>query len=476
MKVLFFGIGRIYAKFKEKYSNFINDELLGFVDNKADQVKDFEGKMVILPRAVLNVDFDFIVIMSVSIREMREQLLREGVEERKILYLEQYIMMIMADKRKKHISKHFKSGGKKVLMVSNPLFYDGGSMAMIYAAVALTELDYSVTLAVSDAHYKLKQLLLKKGINLWVIPGIRFVSWKYLIKEKYDIALVNVYPNIRLACELSKRLPVLWWIHEVGDKYSNVYQINRYIFSAYDNIDAMNMVRISAVTQIAADNFNQYYPERIDSIVSLGIPDELTMVEYDKDSSKITFAIIGGVECRKGQDIFVRAVLSLPEKIKLSAEFLLIGTYRQNNEYVNEVQELARGNTQIKFTGVLDRISMKGIMKQIDVVVCASREETLSIAIIEGMMNRKVCVTTTTTGIADFIDDGNNGFVIPSEDVKALADKMEYIILHYAELQQMRNAARITYEDNFTLSALGDRLDKELSATIREYKLLKQVE
>ena len=106
------------------------------------------------------------------------------------------------------------------------------------------------------------------------------------------------------------------------------------------------------------------------------------------------------------------------------------------------------------------------LLPTIDVIVCASLEETMSMPIIEGMMHGKICITTDMTGVAAYIDNGQNGFVVKAGDVDALAHCMMEVHQHMGELQSMREAARKTYEQNFTMEAFGNRLEAELHAAM----------
>ena len=102
---------------------------------------------------------------------------------------------------------------------------------------------------------------------------------------------------------------------------------------------------------------------------------------------------------------------------------------------------------------------MRHIFQKIDVVVCCSLEETMSIAIIEGMMHEKICITSNTTGIADFIEDGINGFVSRVNDVGHLWQKIKWIIENINQLDRIQKNARITYEKNFSMDKFGERLN-----------------
>lgn len=78
----------------------------------------------------------------------------------------------------------------------------------------------------------------------------------------------------------------------------------------------------------------------------------------------------------------------------------------------NQVKRAIQESTDLfKYKGVKSRQEMKELYQNIDVVVCASLEESLSMTIVEGMMNEKICITTDATGIAKYVEHGVNGLV-----------------------------------------------------------------
>ncbi len=471
MKLLIFGIGNFYLNRKsyiEEYNKF--NTIVGFVDNRADDVRLFDNKPVYLPVEIIGKEWDAIVIMSAHYLEMREQLLSLGISTDKIMCWEAYYARLLGDETEVFVSKVKKTGRLRILLIAIPVRYDGSSMAICHTAEELSFRGYDVTLLTPSCNESIKENLLQHGINVKINKSLKFLKReKYKQFIDYDIAIINVFPNIRIVCELCNYIPTLWWIHENGKQYGEVYDSTRAIFLDYDNARRFIKARVSAVSQWAADVFEKYYPNRIDSILPLGIPDESNHVYGSDVGKKCVFAVIGGIEDRKGQDIFLEAIESLPVDIREKSRFLIIGACYKN-KYSTVIKDKATRLPEVSFTGELNRIALRKKFEKIDVVVCPSREETLSIAVIEGMMHSKICITTDATGIADYMLDGVNGFVVPSDDATNLSEKMRYVIQNINELDNMRQAAREVYDKIFSMKIFGDRLEIEINKTIQEYK------
>lgn len=86
-------------------------------------------------------------------------------------------------------------------------------------------------------------------------------------------------------------------------------------------------------------------------------------------------------------------------------------------------------------------------------------------------MYGKLCITTDSSGMSQHIRDGENGFLIPTDDAEALAERLRWAIQNNVSetAENIRINARRTYEEYFTLEKFGDRLEQALSKTIKRY-------
>jgi len=81
----------------------------------------------------------------------------------------------------------------------------------------------------------------------------------------------------------------------------------------------------------------------------------------------------------------------------------------------------------------------------------------------------KVCITTENTGIADYIQNGVNGFVIPYNNVTALIDKMQWIIKNRYKAEKIGREARKIYEKYFTMDTFSKNFQKALNEIIERW-------
>lgn len=166
-------------------------------------------------------------------------------------------------------------------------------------------------------------------------------------------------------------------------------------------------------------------------------------------NNKMVFSIVGGVSEHKGQSLLLKAIEFMPEKIREVCEFWFVGAAQ--SRYVEKLKDIARKYTIGKFLGKYDR-------KQIDVLICPSLEETMSVVTIEAMMNYKPAIVSDHTGIAAYISTGENGLICKTGDAKDLAEKITWMAGHLAKVKEMGIEARKVYEQNFSMAKFEQNL------------------
>lgn len=471
MKIIAFGLGQYYKNRKEKLLSCAQGNIVAYTDNNEllwGGVLD--EAPIVSPEDALKMECDAFVIMSSYAKEIYAQLIGMGLEESKILYWEFfYAKMVSGTKRILQGEGSNDKGKSSILIITTDLNYNGGSLAAFYAALAIKKRGYHVVLAVPECDDRLADEVTQKGISIYVCPSLPYVFERE--KEwirKFDVVFINVFQMMQSVLAISGMKPVLWWIHEPIE----IMESMRTRFLNCIPKEDFNDAAIYAVSKIPRKNFNTFYPNRIEKILHYGIPDMgqggLTL---DKNKEKVVFAIIGGVCEGKAQDIFCKAVKKLENKEK--AEFWIIGQYGKG-KYSEAICRMARQEKSIKMCGLMTREEIYHAFPEIDVVVCASRKDSLPIVMTEGMMFGKVCITTDATGTADYIEEGENGFIVPAEDVDALAGRMEWILAHRDKLAEIGKKARKTYEDHFTMEIFGENLERALLETKREWDLRKE--
>ncbi|GFI51644.1 spore coat protein SA [Lachnospiraceae bacterium] len=466
MKLLIFGIGKYYQNRKIYFTCNCNDNIIALLDNNLDMHgKNIDGIPVISPCDINRYSYDKILLMSAQASAMKKQLIEYGVREDKIWYWEEYNAEVNHGIFKLYCGNtQLSKAQKNILIISTALYYNGGTLAAIYAAMALQMKGYNVVVAAPSGDPDFIKETISEGINVVICPVLPYIQKEEIFWiQQFDMVIVNVFQMILCAYEISKIKPVIWWIHESKTMFENIL----YQFSECAKYDALSNINIFAVSSIPRNNFNHFFPERIKNILSYGIPDR--RIQSGKGNrEKMVFAIIGDVDPRKAQDIFIQAINLLEDSVKESMFFWIIGSIG-TDDYSNYIKDLSSKVPSVKILGKLTRNEIDNAYKEIDVVVCPSLEDPLPIVMTEGMMYGKICITSDANGTVDYIEDGKNGFICKSNDPTDLAKKMLWIINNKDKLQDIGIQARKTYEKYFTLEKFGDRLESALLETIDTY-------
>lgn len=459
MNIILFGLGKFYKENRETLQGTSDLEIAALTDNNtALWGQKVDGTWVIPPTEIQSVQYDNILIMSLYKNEIFQQLLDLGVDEECIFTWDRFLAGQLSDSVKEFSEVPIEEGtGRNVLIVSQELGYDGGSLAVWNAAMAMKRYDMAVCIAVSGGNGKLINEIKSQGIMIVICPTLPYVF--DMEKEwigKFDVIMVNLFTMLESAYEISKFRPVLWWIHEAEFIYQPI--LDKYPVSVRK--EQFLKVNICSVSRAARENFNQMFDDKCKNILMLGIPDEASgMAQNIQCRERIVFAVIGTIYPIKAQHIFVSAAANMANG--QNAEFWIIGR-PADSDYYQKIEGMCHSQPHVKLLGELTRKKLYDIFREIDVVVCTSPYESLPTVIIEAMMFGKVCITTENTGIVDYIQDGVNGYVVPVENVTALSETMERIMDNQNGLDKIKAAARETYEKYFTLEVFGMHLKRAL--------------
>ena len=143
MRIIVFGTGKIYAKYREKLTEM---NLVAFLDNDADKQGTYlDNRPIDLPENIVKYDYDYILIASVHYKEMRKQLEQQGVNSKQIIDAEHKGYLGQIRKLERYDLIENSDADKKILLITHDLSLTGAPMMLYYAAKILKEKGYGVT-------------------------------------------------------------------------------------------------------------------------------------------------------------------------------------------------------------------------------------------------------------------------------------------------------------------------------------------
>lgn len=449
MKILIFGTGEYYRRYKKW---FVNSDVLALLDNSEQKQHTYiDGLEVLPPAEGVKNNYDIIVILSFHIGQMKQQLIDLGVEERYIYHFYSLHKVIDFNSLKRplqsfsnaeEIIKIKQTPEPKILLMSHDLTLGGPAIALFHAAEVLKKRGFSVVYA-SMIDGPLREILIKNEIPVIIDENLQIATmletdWVNF----FSIILCNTLNFHVFLSERDTKIPIIWWLHDARFFYDGVDR------DVIGKIDLHNLTSVS-VGPVPADAVNEFLPDMECGMLLYGVED-FSGNKKKIDSSKIRFITIGFLETWKGQDILLDAVRNLPDTVKGRCEFYIVG--RDDTMFGKRMHREGMDMSSIVFTGSVGREKIHELLNSSDILICPSRQDSMPTVAAEAMMHSVACIVSDATGTAAYIHDGINGFIFPSEDARMLADKIKWCTENREKLSGIGQKARKVYEEYFSMA------------------------
>jgi glycosyltransferase involved in cell wall biosynthesis len=167
-------------------------------------------------------------------------------------------------------------------------------------------------------------------------------------------------------------------------------------------------------------------------------------------------------------------ILSAKEVLKTrpNTKIVIVGDVKgENDSYYKEVKEFVRKEAMeqnLLFTGW--RTDIKNIISDLDVLVFSTTTfpEGLPNTIIEAMALGKSVVATDIPGPKDIVLNGVTGFLVPAGDVKAMTEKIIYLLDNRDIAIQMGEEGRRRTEELFDIRHSVKQIERIYEEIINE--------
>jgi glycosyltransferase involved in cell wall biosynthesis len=140
--------------------------------------------------------------------------------------------------------------------------------------------------------------------------------------------------------------------------------------------------------------------------------------------------------------LLIRAI-PIVLKEEPNAKFIIAGIGPQRNNLESQVKRLNIGPS-VQFLGWVVHEEMPDLLSRADVYVSTSLDDGTSISLLEAMASGAFPIVTDIPSNREWISDGENGFLVPIDQEKYLADKIVETIRN----QDLRERSR---QKNFSL-------------------------
>jgi len=248
----------------------------------------------------------------------------------------------------------------------------------------------------------------------------------------FQIVHVHLFPGLYWGAFISNFIPNCKWVyteHSVWNRRRGLPWAKWLESRAYRKYD-----RIIAISQSVGDSLIAWQPwitSRLD-IIPNGV--DLALFEgseeavdrkrmewgINEDTRFILFA--GRLVKEKGLDILFQAMSSLRH---LNWQLLIAGDGAERTNLETLSRELGIDD-RVTFLGV--RGDIPRLMAACDMVVLPSRWEGLPLTLLEVMAAGKPVVATQVGGVAEVLQDGVQGFLVPPENPMAMKEAISKLL------------------------------------------------
>lgn len=315
--------------------------------------------------------------------------------------------------------------------------------------------------------------------HLEMMPGVRFMPLHHLsrkslsplgnlrtfaeltrllVREKPDIAvLYTIKPNIfgSIAAKLAG-VPAIATIEGLGYVATapSFFRYFVFLLFRFAFCFARKVVFLNHDDRAGFLYHHTVSPEKSLVIKGAGV-DTTHFSPVDNAAPEQIFLFIGRLLTEKGVREFVRAA-ALVKQVFPQVRFQLLGSPDAGNPASIGPDELRHWieNQHVEYLGQADDVRPHIVRSS--VIVLPSYREGIPRALLEGMAMGKPIITTDSVGCRETVDEGRNGFIVPSENAEALAGAMlRFLRLPIAQQEAMghysRQKAVLEFSNSFVL-------------------------
>ena len=310
----------------------------------------------------------------------------------------------------------------------------------------------------------LSSSLIGRVKTIIAIIKYNFLIYKYFKKNKIDLLYCNSVRSILtvgIAAKLSGIKILLYVKGELANPlldFASFVMANKIVFFSKSNsedkyffLQKLYKAKIEII-EIGLD-LNE-----IDSILKQDRKLQIKKFQFTEDSIRIGFC--GRLSRAKGLDILISAMRGIERgsaKLYILGEAIIDDDKKYKDYILNLIDEYNLRDHVIFLGWRLDHHEIISLM---DIMVNPSFSEGFGRNILESMALGKATIATITGGLRDVIVNGENGFLVPIKNDKAITEKLNLLIEDSKIRKHIAENARKTVVEDFRIEDKINRLNK----------------
>jgi len=244
-------------------------------------------------------------------------------------------------------------------------------------------------------------------------------------------------------------IPHIWWIHEglVGSHFLRKYSVLPLV---------LGLAELIITPDNASKRVYQAFARRPIHVLPYGIPDisRRTAAGGERPGGSLRFLLLGTIEHRKGQQTLFEALHRLPPDVLARSEFLIVGR-PHDAKLTAQIRAAAETSPHIHVREAVAHSEALELIREADVMLCASWDETGPLCLIEAMALGKAILSTRVGVVGENLVEEEEALFVEPGDAVGFATAIERLVRDSELLRKLSTNARDAYEQHFGLDDFG---------------------
>ena len=241
------------------------------------------------------------------------------------------------------------------------------------------------------------------------------------------------------------RVPTIYTHH------NSVLKFPPWLFLAFDRV----VDRYIAICRPCLDLLRRHVRQPI-SLIYNGVPAiEIPLAKRIRPPHDPVILGVGNLTPQKDYGTMIKAAAVVANKLATENRRSRLVIAGEGLERPTLSRQIEGGRLEDKVSLLGARSDIPELMNDAALMVNSSIYEGLPIALIEALQAGLPCVVTNVGGNPELVEDGKNGFVVPSGDPARLAERVVEVLSDAALYEKLARAA-VKSAQRFSLEACAD--------------------
>lgn len=244
-----------------------------------------------------------------------------------------------------------------------------------------------------------------------------------------------------------------------------------YLFKLIERRLAAKTNGIIAISALQKKELCEQYriaPEHKTSVIPLGFDLQKfqlnqqekrakTRQEFGIQEDEVAIAIIGRLSPVKNHSFFLEVIANLHARTTKKIKVFVVGDGEERDRIQQKKDDLCP-TAPILFTSWIKDIA--SFNQGMDIICLTSHNEGTPVSLIEAQACNVAVISTDVGGVRDIVDDGNTGYICPTNDLENYANKLLKLVEEENIRQKMSQNGWSFVEDKFGYQRLIKETEK----------------